>query len=103
MSNLLYRFRFDPTKLDWVIVTVACVVWFTVVLCAIASVVSHKHQFTRQQRNKWILLITLLPGLGLLMYLPASLQRAGPDVLRATDKKKSPKRNDGTPPTTVSA
>ncbi|MFM2081574.1 MAG: hypothetical protein RL380_265 [Verrucomicrobiota bacterium] len=102
MSSFFLRFKFDADKVDWKILTIMAVVWLTVTVCGVFSVLAHKHVFTPTQKRRWLLLIVLLPGLGLLAYLPFSLMREGPDVLRPADKKSS-RREKKTAATTISA
>jgi hypothetical protein len=88
MNTLFSRFSFDGAKLDWKIWSVCTVCWLTVTLCGVGSVFSHRSLFTPTQRRNWILFIVLVPLVGLAFYLPKSLKRDGPSVLRVGDKKK---------------
>jgi hypothetical protein len=95
MNSLLSRFSFDSSKLDWKIWLVCALCWLTITACGVGSVFSHQSSFTSKQRFNWILLIVLLPLVGLAFYLPKSLKREGPSVLRIGDKKKKPKGGEG--------
>jgi hypothetical protein len=73
MSELLSRFTFQESKLTTQIWMVAVGIWIAILLCTISSILAQP--FTKKQRAFWILLVTFVPILGLLAYLPFSIRR----------------------------
>ena len=52
------------------------------------SVIAQRHHLTRSQKVKWILAIVCVPVVGVLAYLPYSVIREGPGMLRQSKRKK---------------
>lgn len=87
MSGLLSRFSSDAVKFNGMVLAGLIIVWLAVVSCAISSVCSRP--WNRRQRFFWILWIVCLPGLGVLSYLPFSVQTLGPVVSFSRKAKKN--------------
>lgn len=73
MSEYLSRFTFQPSKMTSQIWMVAAAIWLAVLVCTIASIMAQP--FSKKQRAVWILIVTFVPILGLLAYLPFSIRR----------------------------
>jgi hypothetical protein len=52
---------------------VTAAIWLAILLCTISSILGQP--FSRRQRVFWILMVTLVPVLGMLAYLPFSIRR----------------------------
>ncbi len=86
MSTLLSRFSLDAVKMNGTIMFCMIVIWLAVLGCGISSVRSRP--LNRSQRLFWILWIVCLPGIGILTYLPFSMQPLGPTVSFSKKEKK---------------
>lgn len=73
MSELLERFSFHYAKFNSQVALCLAIIWLAVIACAISSILSQP--FTRKQRLFWLLLVLLVPGIGLLAYLPFSFSK----------------------------
>ncbi len=76
MTELLSRFSFNAVKPTSQILASVLAIWLILLICGISSVMSRS--FTKRQRWFWILTIVCLPGVGLLCYLPFSMNRDTP-------------------------
>jgi hypothetical protein len=67
------RFSLQSARTDGLTWFCVAVVWLLVLGCTISSIC---RQFqTKQERVRWILIVTCLPVLGLLWYLPFSFKK----------------------------
>lgn len=73
MSELLERFSFQYAKFNPQVALCLAIIWVAVLACASSSILSQP--FTKKQRIFWLLLVLLLPGVGLLAYLPFSFSK----------------------------
>ena len=92
MSSLLSKFSFEPEKIQGKLWLVVMAVWVMLVLCTITSIYSRPSHFTSRQKLFWLLLVILLPGLGVLAYLPFSYRSEGFNFMKKpkpTTSKKS--------------
>lgn len=71
--KLLYRFDFQTAHFDARIGFCLVLVWALIVACAISSIRS-RAMSTGQQRL-WIVIVTFVPVVGLLAYLPFAVRR----------------------------
>jgi hypothetical protein len=72
MQDLINKINWDSVKFTSQILVCLVLIWMAVLYCAISSIRSHP--YSRSQRAFWIAVVTLLPVLGLLVYLPFSLR-----------------------------
>lgn len=72
MGDLLNRFSFSDPKWNLQIAACMIIIWLALVICTLSSLSSQG--FTRRQRLFWILIITGIPLLGILIYLPFSIR-----------------------------
>lgn len=86
MSELLERFSVDAAKFNAQTATCMIVIWLMVLGCGVLSVVSQS--FTSRQRWFWIVTIVCLPAVGLLCYLPFSLNKGSPGKLYRGERRK---------------
>jgi len=73
MTDLLSRISTENFKIDSQVWVCLAFIWLVVAGCAVSSVFSQSHSFTRKQRVFWMLLVLGLPVAGLMIYLPFSL------------------------------
>jgi hypothetical protein len=73
MTEFLDRFSFDAPKMNAQILACLVLVWLLVLVCGILSI--NSQPFSSRQRWFWILVIVCLPCVGLLCYLPFSLNK----------------------------
>ena len=73
MSHILNRFSLQAAKWNGSIAGALVLIWLIVIGCVISSILSQP--FERQQRVFWIALIILVPGIGLLAYLPFAFRK----------------------------
>lgn len=73
MSDFFQRFNWKYLKDGPEIPYGILVIWVIVVLCAIGSV--RAQDFNERQKWFWIGLIVLLPGIGLMAYLPFAIKK----------------------------
>ena len=70
---LIDRFDLDSAHLDARVIACLVVIWLIIVACAISSIRSQG--FSEGQQRFWIFVVTFLPVIGLLAYLPLSTKR----------------------------
>jgi hypothetical protein len=92
VSGMLSKFSFEPEKIQGRVWWIVLVVWVLVVLCAICSIYANSSPLTPRQRRFWTLAVILLPGLGLLAYIPFSRKKEGFDFMKKpkTEKRSAP-------------
>jgi hypothetical protein len=73
MSELLNRFHFQESSLTFQVWAAAAGIWMAVLICTISSILNQP--FSTRQRIAWVSIVSLLPLLGLLAYLPFSIRR----------------------------
>jgi len=73
MSELLNRFHFQESSLTLQVWLAAAVIWFSVVVCTITSILGQPFSF--RQRLTWVCIVAGIPIFGLLAYLPFSIRR----------------------------
>ncbi|MGC8829989.1 MAG: PLDc N-terminal domain-containing protein [Verrucomicrobiia bacterium] len=72
MSEILNRFSVDAMKMNSQVIACMIIIWFFVLLCTLSSI--NKQPFTSRQRMFWIIIVTALPLVGVLIYLPFSFR-----------------------------
>ena len=72
MKELYYRFSLDAIKFNGQVLACMIVVWLAVIGCAITSL--NKQDFTPARRRFWLAFIVLVPGVGLICYLPTCVR-----------------------------
>ncbi|HON06501.1 MAG TPA: PLDc N-terminal domain-containing protein [Verrucomicrobiota bacterium] len=72
MSGILNRFSVDAIKMDEQVIACMVIIWFFVLLCTLSSI--NKQPFTSKQRLFWMIVVTALPLVGVLLYLPFSFR-----------------------------
>jgi threonine/homoserine/homoserine lactone efflux protein len=72
MSEYLSRFNLDDPKFNYMIVAAMILIWLAILVCALSSI--NSQSWTRRQRIFWISIVTGLPFLGILAYLPFSIR-----------------------------
>ncbi len=73
MTQILYKFTLQAAKFNAPVLICIGLVWLIVVGCAITSILSQP--FTERQRTFWIAVVTFVPVVGLLAYLPFSFRK----------------------------
>jgi len=73
LETLFSRFDFSAPNQNWQALAAALVIWVAVLLCTLASIRSR--DLPAADRRFWSLIVTLVPLLGVLAYLPFSLRR----------------------------
>ena len=73
LDFLSRRFSLQSAKVDSLTWLCVGLIWLLVLGCAISSI--YRQYPTPQQRMRWIMIVTLLPVLGLLWYLPFSFKK----------------------------
>jgi len=86
MSELLNRFSFDASKFNLQVALFMVIIWLMVLGCAVLSIRSQ--DFSPRQRWFWIITIVCLPAVGLLCYLPFSLNKDRPGKLYRGEHRK---------------
>jgi hypothetical protein len=71
--RLLYRFDLQSAQFDARIGFCLALIWAVVLVCAISSIRSRT--LSVGQQRLWILVVTFLPVVGLLAYLPFSVRQ----------------------------
>jgi len=72
MGEILNRFSVDAMKMNSQIIACMAIIWFLVWLCTLSSI--NKQPFTSKQRIFWLIVVTALPLVGVLLYLPFSFR-----------------------------
>jgi hypothetical protein len=72
MGDILGRFNLDEPKFNPQIMACMILVWLAILACSLASI--NGQSWTRRQRIFWIAIVTGIPFLGVLMYLPFSFR-----------------------------
>jgi len=93
MSSLLSKFSFEPEKIQGKLWLVVLAVWLMLVVCTITSIYARPSRFTSRQKLFWLLAVILVPGLGVLAYLPFSYRSEGFNFMKKpkpTTSRKSP-------------
>lgn len=72
MGDILGRFNLDEPKFNLQILACMGIIWLAILLCSLASI--NSQNWTRRQRIFWIVIVTGIPFLGVLMYLPFSFR-----------------------------
>lgn len=78
MSEVLNGFGFSFAKWDTTAALSALVLWLAIVACALSSICAQP--LGKAQRRGWMLVVIAVPILGLLAYLPFSLERPVPSL-----------------------
>jgi MFS family permease len=73
MHSLLDRFSLQSAEWTSGISIVILAIWMTVVGCIISSILTQP--FDRRQRIFWISIVILVPGIGVLAYLPFAFRK----------------------------
>jgi peptidoglycan/LPS O-acetylase OafA/YrhL len=73
LYKLLYRFDFETAHWDARVAALLALIWVLILVCAISSIRSQ--QLSPGQQRLWITVVTLVPVIGLLAYLPFSVKR----------------------------
>jgi len=73
MSHLLNRFSLHAAQWNDYVPLAMIMIWIAVVACVISSVMAQP--FDRQQRIFWMAMVILLPGVGVLAYLPFAFKK----------------------------
>jgi hypothetical protein len=82
---LFDRFDFESAHVDARVVACLVFIWLVILACAISSIRSQG--FSEGQQRLWIAVVTLLPIVGLLAYLPLSVKHDDmPHYLRFRSK-----------------
>ncbi|HEY1173757.1 MAG TPA: PLDc N-terminal domain-containing protein [Verrucomicrobiae bacterium] len=72
MRELLDRFTLDAIKFDYQVLAGMILIWLVVLACVVSSIF---HQGgTRGRRIAWICVVTFVPIIGVLIYLPFSFR-----------------------------
>lgn len=71
LSNFLHRFDFDNPQITGEIIFFVAVIWLVVISCAIWSVCTRVRSWPA--RLFWIAVLVALPVVGLVLYLPFSM------------------------------
>lgn len=72
MSDFLDRFSLDAIKFDMVVMAGMVFVWFVVWICSLMSIRSQG--LSKGRRVFWTLVVTFLPVIGVLLYIPFSFR-----------------------------
>ena len=92
MSHLLTRFSLQAAKWNSSVALALMVVWIAVLGCIVSSILSQP--FDQRQRVFWIALVTLLPVVGVLAYLPFAFRKEDlPHMFRRKSKHSSKRRH----------
>jgi len=86
MSDFLSRFSFNAVKFNWQVAVCMGLIWLALVACAVSSLFTRP--WNKRQRVFWILWIICVPGIGLLSYLPFSLNTSRPTAVFSRKQKK---------------
>lgn len=70
--EFLSRFSFDSPKFGTQVMACIAIIWLAVLFCALTSI--NSQPWTRRQRIFWIVIVTAIPFVGVLMYLPFSFR-----------------------------
>jgi hypothetical protein len=73
MHALLDRFNFQSARWPSGVSLIIFLIWMTVVACIISSILTQP--FGPRQRIFWITVVVLLPGVGVLAYLPFAFRK----------------------------
>ncbi|MGA3169838.1 MAG: hypothetical protein ABSE62_02390 [Chthoniobacteraceae bacterium] len=73
MSHLLNRFSLQAAKWNGSVAFALVVIWIAVLGCILSSILTQP--FDRQQRIFWVAIVILLPGIGVLAYLPFAFRK----------------------------
>jgi hypothetical protein len=73
MSPLLNRFSLHTAKWDEGIGIAVIFIWLIILGCIVSSILSQP--FDRRQRIFWIVIVILVPGIGILAYLPFAVRK----------------------------
>lgn len=71
--KLLYRFDFETAHWDARVAVCLFLIWTVILICAVSSIRSQG--FSAGQQRLWITLVTCVPVVGLLAYLPFSVKQ----------------------------
>ncbi len=72
LYKLLYRFDFETAHWDARVAILLALIWVLILVCAISSIRSQ--QLSPAQQRLWIGVVTFVPVIGLLAYLPFSVK-----------------------------
>jgi len=73
MTHLLTRFSLHAAQWNSYVPIAMIMIWIAVLACVISSVMAQP--FQRQQRIFWMAMVILLPGVGVLAYLPFAFKK----------------------------
>lgn len=71
--KLLYRFDFQTAHVDTRVAFFLFLIWLLILACAISSIRSQA--LSLGQQRFWIVVVTLVPVIGLLAYLPFAIKQ----------------------------
>jgi len=73
LTRILSRFSLQASKWNDGITFALLLIWMVVLGCIISSILAQP--FDRRQRVFWIIIVVILPGLGVLAYLPFAFHK----------------------------
>lgn len=86
MKDILNRFSLESVKINSQTISIAIVLWFVTVACAIWSI--NSQPFNKKERTFWTAIVVLFPLAGLLFYLPFAWRNAATGSLSFWRKPK---------------
>ncbi len=71
MNEIIGRFSLNAIKFNGQVLGCMICVWIAVLVCAIGSL--NKQAYTPARRRFWLAFMILVPGVGVLCYLPSCI------------------------------
>ncbi len=94
MSHILNRFSLNAAKWNNSVALALAIIWIAVLGCVISSILAQP--FDPRQRFFWIALVILLPGIGILAYLPFAFRKEDlPHIFLRKSKRSKKKKDSG--------
>ena len=91
MSSILSRFSFESAKWNSGVSLALITVWVAVLACIFSSILAQP--FDRRQRVFWMAIVVLLPGIGVLAYLPFAFRKEQlPPIFHGMSKHRKQQR-----------
>jgi hypothetical protein len=94
LEKIISKFSLQTMRIDFQVIACLVILWLLITGCTVSSILSKP--FSQKQRNFWLVIVMAFPLLGILAYLPFSINKEDvPDIFLMKQQKKGKRRSEG--------